>query len=295
MHCCCCSSSSSVRASSLHAGEVGLRLSQSLDLLRAGFLSSVEVLEEEVTILMKIGLAVSEGLQLVHGIAQLGLGGDDFLLYGRLFSLTVGDAGLLGHDGVFRSLLQLEVGVLGIALGGHGGLLQVHRVLNDVVQKSNDTTRVAALLVLAEVLRRGLAFAVLLLKQSRRLVARLQDGQGLLQKGLSGLLVGDGGLELGLFLLSVFGGPFHLRVEVVDLLLQGCDRSVQVHLLHVQTVHLGLQTLLGVDLLVGPTLVVVELLDASVAVLRLLLGLLLQLGHQVVDGALHPVEGVELR
>mmetsp|Transcript_34326 Transcript_34326/g.79648 ORF Transcript_34326/g.79648 Transcript_34326/m.79648 type:complete len:408 (-) Transcript_34326:301-1524(-) len=280
---------------SLHARQEGLGLPQCLDLLDAGLLPHVEVLEQVVAARVQVALALRERVDLRDRPVEVHLRLLELLLRLRPLLRPVQDGGLLRLHRLRRLLHVLRVGVLGLGLGVRRRLLHVLRVLDDVLDHQKHAGGLAVLLDSLQVGRRWLAGKW----RRRRLLhergeLQLQGVIRLLKQRLGLLLVGHERLVVGLLLLPIRRGLLALLLEVGDLRVQPVNSAVQPGDRQAEPLDLGLEVFLAVQLLRRRPLVLVQPRDACVPVLDLVLLLLQDLRDHVVDRLLDAQKGVQL-
>mmetsp|Transcript_85124 Transcript_85124/g.238410 ORF Transcript_85124/g.238410 Transcript_85124/m.238410 type:complete len:478 (-) Transcript_85124:175-1608(-) len=184
-----------------------------------------------------------------------------------------------------------------------GLVLHLLRVGHDRLQHGDHAGAAGVLLVLGEARRAvarvgGVARGLDVGRAGLRLLLehRVHLGHAvvrLLKDHLREALVRHGLLEVRVLALAVLRSPLHLLLHLrhgrgggVDLLAEGVDGLLEV-------VDLGHEAVLHVVGLRRGAVVLVELLDAPVAVAHLVLLLLAQLDHHLVDLLLDLGEGVE--
>merc|ERR1719263_681443 len=212
-----------------------------------------------------------------------------------LLSLVHLRLGLLLNGGV-GVLNEILVRLLSLSLGAGG--IGLHRlgIVDDLLDHAHNTSSGTALLVLLESWRRRRALVVLLLKESSLLllVESLEDVQSCGQKLLRGTLVGDNLLELLVLLLAVLTCTLQFGVELSNLRLECVDLSGQSLDSQIEVLNEGNEVVLLTVLTLSLELVGVELLNAEVLVLDLILLLSQKLGDHVINGLLHADESIEL-
>merc|ERR1719327_1005533 len=279
----------------LRAGEDRLRLPERLDLLVAGLLANVEVLQREVAGLVEVGVLVGELLSLIHG-RLLSLFGRNLVRVGiRLLLGLLRDAARLLLNGLVRVLDVRLVGLLRIGLGLDRLGLEGLRVADDLLHHPHNTTGTRGLLVLLEARRRRAGRLAHLRAQLQELLIedRLQDVEGLVEELLRGALIRDGGLEVLVLHLAVLARALELRLHLRDLGLERGDSLGKLVDLRGEVRDLRLELRDVALLQLRLALVRVQALGAEILVLDLV-GLLLEerLDH-LIDGRLDLGEGVE--
>merc|ERR1719240_2152440 len=134
----------------LRARQNGLSLLQRLDLLLAGRLPDLEVLQHEIAAAVQIRILVRQLLELSHYRLLLHL----IALRLRLLLSLIGNVSALRLDAVIRLLHEILVGLLRILL--RLDRLRLHRlgVVDDLLDHAHHTSSRPALLVLLKPRRR---------------------------------------------------------------------------------------------------------------------------------------------
>mmetsp|Transcript_65883 Transcript_65883/g.166897 ORF Transcript_65883/g.166897 Transcript_65883/m.166897 type:complete len:354 (-) Transcript_65883:206-1267(-) len=236
------------------------------------------------------GLVVSLG----HGKVLPGL---------CLRSLHAHDFLRVHGDGLVGVLHEVLVSVLSVLLSSDGLILRLPGVGDDSLDHAHDTRAAGVLVVLGEA--RGRVARVRVGAGGRNMrgtrlilldhgVDLLHALQSLAQDHLREPLVGDRLLVICILGLSVRGSLLHLALHLRDcghgslhLLRQILDGLLEVR-------YLDLQSCLGVVARLRGALVVVQFLDAPVAVLDLVLLLPLEFRHHLVDFLFDLSKGVQL-
>merc|ERR1719443_611574 len=274
-----------------------LGLLQRLDLAVARHLPDLEVVQREITSLMKRPVHAPEVEQVGDRPALVGLVVGLLNLVLGLNLLVRDDARLFRLDlsvGVFDEGL---VGSLRVLLRRNRVLLHIGRVRDDILNERHSAST-PRLLVLLETIRHGLHsragnWFLLVLHQRRLLVVELAEAfLRLLQDLLRRALVRHRLLELLVLLLSVLACLLHLDLRVRDLLLQALFVRRELFLFGIEVIDL----LLDVGLVLIPLgvllVVLVQVRDAVVLVVDLVILLLPQGADHVVDAVAEFAEGV---
>mmetsp|Transcript_78744 Transcript_78744/g.172644 ORF Transcript_78744/g.172644 Transcript_78744/m.172644 type:complete len:330 (+) Transcript_78744:254-1243(+) len=246
---------------------------------------------------MQLGVVVGELLQLQdNGLLGL-LGLDQIALCAGLDLGLLDDVLALGFDGGVGLLDEVLVGLLRVLLGADRLGLHGLRIADDLLDELDDTSAAGVVLVGLEAgRRRGSSWLLPLQQRGSLLVVEVAEHlQRSLQELLGLPLVGDGGLELGVFLLTVFASPLQLHLHLRDLRVELVDGLGELVDGHLEVLDAGQEVLLGPLLLLCLQLVRVEFASAEVLVLHFVLLLLEQLSHHVVDGFLDSGEGIQLQ
>merc|ERR1719498_329797 len=276
--------------------EDGLGLAQRLHLLVPRRLADVEVLQDEAARLVQISLLVLVLLLLVHRSLLRLLGRGLVRLRSRLELGLVRDVAVLLLDGAVRVLHERLIRLLGVRLRLDGVGLELLRIRDDLLEHAHHAAGARGLLVLLEARRR---------RRARRLLRRLLLHEGLLrvhglehvervrQELLRLALVRDRELEVRVLLLAVLARALELRLHLRNLRLQRRDGLGELvdGRREVGDLRLELVDVAGLELL--RALVLVQAVRAEVLVLDLVLLLLEERGHHLVNRGLHLGERVE--
>merc|ERR1719409_1357879 len=286
------------------AGEDVSRLSEGFDLLTALFLDLVEILQHEIAGLVQLALVFVQRLEVLQRLALLGLSANEPCVALRGFLLLVCHGLNEGLDGCVRILKELFVRRRGIRLGTDRIGLSLLRLIDYGLDHPNDAVAAFVLVVLLEVLRRwrGLRARVRrrgglgkdIVSSETFLAVNLlhaveREHEDLLRRAL----VGDGLLELGVLRLPVLARAGHLELRVLDLSVGGCELLLQRVQGRRQGLDLGGQVRHGVLTEDSLLLVLVELRDAEVLLLHVVLLLLLELFHHLFNLLLDLLESLE--
>merc|ERR1719388_223964 len=275
-----------------------LGLLQRFDLTVARHLPDLEVVQREITSLMKRPVHAPEVKEVGNRAALIGLivGLLDLVLGLGLF--VSNDARLFRFDLGIRVFDEGFVGSLRILFRRDRVLLHLGRVRDDILDERHGASA-PRLLVLPETGRHGLHsrtrhWLLLVLHQGRLLVVELAKAiNRLLQDILRCTLVRHCLLEVLVLLLSVLARLLHLDLRVRDLLCQAFLLCVEVFLIGIEVIDL----LLDVGLVLVPLgrllVVLVQIRDAIVLVVDLVVLLLPEGADHVVDAVAKLAEGVE--
>merc|ERR1719199_1587822 len=279
------------------AGENGLRLAKCFNLLVPRSLADVEILHDEVAGLVEGRLLVLVLLLLVErGVPGL-LRGGLVALRGRLLLSFVRDVPVLLLDRSVRVLQEDFVGLLRVRLGLNGVHLQLLRIGDDLLQHAEDTPSAPRLLVLAEARRRRRAGLSQPLRRPHLKellsVHGLEDVEGRREKLLRLTLIRHSRLEILILDLAILASALQLELHLRNLRLEHADALGQLGDGRRELCDLRFEIVdvAGLELL--RSAVVVEARCAEVSVLDLVLLLLDELCHHIVNSHLYLLEGVE--
>mmetsp|Transcript_17200 Transcript_17200/g.34871 ORF Transcript_17200/g.34871 Transcript_17200/m.34871 type:complete len:828 (+) Transcript_17200:223-2706(+) len=284
--------------SRLHALQDGLCLLQGGHLLVHSALSDIEVLDGEVARGVHVGRIFGEASQGVSVGGEVLLGRGQVLLGLALLCGLVRHVGALGSDLSVEILHHLLVGNLSCLLVLDGLLLECLALCDDPIDHRDHPVSALVVvvglepgggrgesrgLICALVGRHGDCGTGLQEGLSLRLVVGIQDLNGLHEQLLGRLGVSDSHLELVVLCLSVLGQFLDVHLGLLDLSLQNGDLSLESRDGLLEGGHLRLEILLLLLGLHRLLLVVVDHLDAPVAVLDLVGLLLLESVDHLVD------------
>merc|ERR1719162_794511 len=271
-----------------------LGLLEGLDLLITGGLADLEILHDEITALVELGIVVRELLELEKDSLLVFIGLIQVSLCLGLLLGLVNDLLGLGLDGCVGLFHEILICLLGILFSADGLCLHCLGIVDDLLDHAHDTTRRLVLGIVLEAWRRRRTSRLLLLKECcLLLIETLQDVQGGSQQLLGSSLIRNCLLKLLVLLLTVLTSTLHLHLHLSNLRLEACDVSRESFDGELEVLDESNEILLLTVLLLSLELIGIELLDAEVLVFDFISLLLQKLSNHVINGLLDLDEGIK--